>query len=151
MDGWRMEHLEAYAKDDAFAVALSTFISNISIGDISVTTVDYLASTTLVALFKKNEEDIHALRELMGTGFVSPILPLAMACVFVKLACNCVLAAIKDDIAEVTGPCQFVVGYKGGCESMQWASQAAMEADPSFAHTVMDAINGCNEMKRHAS
>ena len=53
---------------------------------------------------KKNEEDIQALRELMDTDFVLPIRPLAMACVFVKLACNYVLAVIKDDIAEVTGP-----------------------------------------------
>ena len=43
MDGWRMKHLEAFAKDDAFAVALSTFITNISIGDIPFTTADCLA------------------------------------------------------------------------------------------------------------
>jgi len=57
-----MEHLEAFARDDDFATALSSFITNISNVDISVTIADYLASTTLVALLKKNEEEIQALR-----------------------------------------------------------------------------------------
>ena len=54
---------------------------------------------------KKNEEDTHALRELLGLDFVLPTRPLAMACIFVKLACKCVMPDIKDDIANVTGPC----------------------------------------------
>jgi hypothetical protein len=97
-DGWRMEHLEILSRDDAFATALATFISNIAIGDVPATTADYLALATLVALLKKSEVDIHALRELLGPYFFLPIRPLAMACVFVKLACNCVLSGIKDDI-----------------------------------------------------
>jgi hypothetical protein len=75
----------------------------------------------LVALLKKDEDDIHALRTLLGLDFVLPIRPLALACVFVNLACNCMLMGIKDDIANVTGPCQLAVGCKGGCESLQWA------------------------------
>ena len=108
-----MEHLEVLAKDDAFAAALSTFITNIFIGDIPVTTAEYLALATMVALLKKNEEDIHALRELMGPYFVLAIRSLAMACVFVKHACNCVMAVIKYDIVEVTEPGQLAVGCKG--------------------------------------
>jgi hypothetical protein len=103
-----------------------------------------------VALLKKNADDIKALRELMGPDFVLPIRTLAMACVFVKLACNCMLFGIKDDIADFIGPCQFAVGCKGGCESLQWAMHAAMEADPAFAQAVMNAINGFNELERHA-
>jgi len=68
----------------------------------------------LGALLKKNEEDIMKLRELFRPDFVLPIRPLAMVYVFVKLACN-----IKDDIVDVTGPGQIVVGCKGGCESLQ--------------------------------
>ena len=117
-DGWRMEHLETLSRDDAFAMALATFISNIATGDVPVTTADYLASATLVALLKKSEDDIHALRELLRPDFVLPIRPLAMACVFVKLACNCVLSGIMDDIAAVTGPCHFAVGCKGEGESL---------------------------------
>ena len=45
-----MEHLEAFARDDAFATTMSIFITTISIGDIPVTTADYMASATLVAL-----------------------------------------------------------------------------------------------------
>ncbi len=56
-----MEHLEAFSRDDAFASALATFISNIASGDVPRTTADYFASTTVVALLKKNEEDILAL------------------------------------------------------------------------------------------
>ena len=65
-------------------------------------------------------------------------------------AFNCTLSGIKDDIADVTGPTQFAVGCKGGCESLQWALHVAMEADPDFAHAVMDAINGFNELERYA-
>ncbi len=54
----------------------------------------------------------------MGPDFVLPKSPLAMVYVFVKLACNCMLSGIKDDIADVTCPCQFAVGCKGGCESL---------------------------------
>jgi len=128
-----MEHLEVLARDEAFEAVLAVFISNIASGDVPPKTADYLASATLIALLKKNEEDIHALRELLGSDFVLSIRPLAMSCVFVKLACNCMLSSIKDDIADVTCPCQFAVGCKGGCESLQWALQAAMEADPAFA------------------
>ncbi len=104
-DGWRMEHLEALARDDAFAAALAIFISNIASRDVPPKTSDFFASATLVTLLKKNEEDIRALRELMGPDFVLPIRPLAMACVFMKLACNYMLSDIKDDIADVTSPC----------------------------------------------
>jgi hypothetical protein len=109
-DGWRMEHLEALALNDEFAVALAVFISNIASGDVPTTTADYFASATLVALLKKNADDIPALRERLGPDFVLPIRPLAIACVFVKLACNCMLSGIKDDIADATGAGQFAVG-----------------------------------------
>ena len=55
----------------------------------------------------------------MGPKFVLPIRPLAMAYVFVKLACNSVVYGIKDDIAEVAGPCLYALDCKGGCESLQ--------------------------------
>ena len=128
MDGWRMEHMEALSRDDAFATALATYISNIATRDVHSTTADYPAFATLIALLKKNEEDIHALRELLGQDFVLPIRPLAMACVFVKLTCSCVMSRIKYDSADVTGRCQFVVECKEGCESLQWTQYVAMEA-----------------------
>jgi hypothetical protein len=99
-----MEHLESLSRKEAFATTLATFISNIASGDVPTTTTDYFASATLVALLKKNEDDIRGLRELMGPNFLLPIRPLAMACVFVKLACKCTLFGIKDDIAGVIGP-----------------------------------------------
>ncbi len=111
---------------------------------------DYLASATLVALLKNNEEDTHALLELLGPEFILSIRPFAMACVFVKLACNCVLSGIKDDIADVTGPYQFARGCKGGCESLQWALQVAMKADLALAEATMYGINGFNELERQA-
>jgi hypothetical protein len=132
-DGWRMEHLEALSRDGAFASALAIFTSNIATGDVPTSTADYLASATLVALLKKSEEDIQAMRLLLGPDFALPIRPLAMACVFVKLACNYMLSGIKDDITNVTGPSQLAVGSKGGCESLQWAIHVAMETDPGFA------------------
>ncbi len=61
-DGWRMEHLEALSRDDAFASALAIFTSNIVMGAVPTSTADYLASATLVALLKKSEEDIKAMR-----------------------------------------------------------------------------------------
>ena len=42
--------------------------------------------------------------------------PLVMVCVFVKLACNYALVGIKDDIADISRPDSFDVGFKGGCE-----------------------------------
>ena len=96
--------MELISRDEAFATTLATFTSNITTGDVPATTADYLASATLVPLLKKSEEDIHLLREMLGPDFVLPIRPRVMACVFVKLACNCVLSGIKDDIAKVTGP-----------------------------------------------
>ena len=87
-----MEHLEALSRNATFAATLATFISNIASDDVPTTTADYFASATLVAILKKNEDDIRELRELMGPNFVLPIRPLAMACVFVKLASNCMLS-----------------------------------------------------------
>ena len=117
-DKWRMEHLEALSRDEVFAATLETFIANIATGNAPAATADYLASATLVAILKKSEKGTHALRDHLGPGFALPIRPLAMACVFVELACNCTLSGINDDIADVTGPTQFAVGYKGGCESL---------------------------------
>jgi len=94
-DGLGVERMDqALSRDDAFATALATFISNIATSDVPATWASYLASTTLVALLKKNAEDIHALLELLGPDFFLPIHPLAMACVFVKLAS---LKADKDE------------------------------------------------------
>ena len=149
-DGWRMEHFEAFARDGAFASVFTVFINKVATVNIPSPTADYLASATLLALLKKNEEDTQALRELMGPDFVLPIRPLAMACVFMKLVCKCVLYGIQGDIAEVIGPFQYVVGCKGGCESLPWTLQVAMEADPDFAQAVMDAINGFNALERQA-
>ena len=89
MDGWRMEYLEALSRDEAFATTLASFITNIATGNVNAVTADYLASATLVALLKKSEEDTRALRDLLESGFILPIRPLTMACVFVKFACNC--------------------------------------------------------------
>jgi hypothetical protein len=100
-----MKHLEAFARDEDFVAVLAVFITNAATANIPSSTADYLASAILVARMKKNEEDTQALRELMGPNFGLPINPLAMACVFVKLTCNCVISGIKDDFAEVTEPC----------------------------------------------
>ena len=99
-----MEHLEAFARDETFVVVLTVFITNVVTANIPSHVADYLALATLKALLKKNEEDTQALMELMGPNFVLPIRPLAMTCVFVKSACNCVISSIKDDIAEVNEP-----------------------------------------------
>jgi hypothetical protein len=56
-DGWRTESLEALARDEAFVVVLAVFITNVATANIPSSTADYLASATLVALLKKNEED----------------------------------------------------------------------------------------------
>ena len=79
-DGWRKEQMETLSRNDAFATSLATFISNSATGDVTATTADCLAFATLVSRLEKNEEDIHALRELIGPDFVLPIRPLAMAC-----------------------------------------------------------------------
>ena len=81
--------MEALSRDETFVAILSTFISNIATGNVPSVTADYLASATLVALMKKSEEDMEALRDLLGPSFVLPIRPLAMSCVFVELAFNC--------------------------------------------------------------
>ncbi len=91
---------------------------NIATRDAPATTADYLASATLVALLKKNEEGIHALRELFGPDFVLPICSLAMACVFCEAGMQ--LSRIKDDIADVTDPCQFAVRCKGDANPYNW-------------------------------
>jgi len=106
--------MEALSRDEVFATTLATFITNIATGNVTAATADYLAPATLVALLKKSEEDTQALRDLLEPGFVLPIRPLAMACVFVKLACNYTISGIKDDIVDVTGPNQLAVGCKGG-------------------------------------
>jgi hypothetical protein len=89
-----MDHLEAFTRDEAFAAVLAVFIINVATANTSSSITDYMASETLVALLKKNAEDTQALRELMGPDFVLSMRPLAMACVFVKLACNCVISGI---------------------------------------------------------
>ena len=86
----------------------------------------------------------------LGPDFVLPIRALAMACVFVKLACNCMLSGIKVDIADVTRPSQLAAGCKGGFESLRWAIHVAVEANPEFAQAVMDTINGFSEVERLA-
>ena len=96
--------MEAFARDQAFASVLAVFITNVVTAKIPSSIADYMASATLVAFLKKNEEDTQELRELMRPDFNLPIRPTAIVCVFVKLACNCLLSRSKDDIAEVTGP-----------------------------------------------
>jgi len=75
-DGWRMEHLEALARDHAFAATLATFISNIATRNVPSVTADYLTSATIVALLKKSEEDTQAFVAIVADPRLQCILPL---------------------------------------------------------------------------
>jgi len=71
-----------------------------------------------------------------------------MGAAVVKIACNCALLLIKEDMGLAVGPSRFAVETKGGCALLQWDLQMAMEARPNLAAANLDASNAFDEIER---
>jgi hypothetical protein len=80
---------------------------------------DNMAKAALVVLLNKEANEIEQLRRTMGDDCSPPSRFLAILSTFSKLACNCILIAVRSDVVNITGQEQLAVGCKGGCESLQ--------------------------------
>jgi hypothetical protein len=52
-----------------------------------------------------------------------------MGSTLIKLASNCVLSLLKDNLGLAVGSTQFSVETKGGCDQLQWTLQMVMESN----------------------
>ena len=78
------------------------------------------SSATLVILLKKSEEEMAAMRTSLGEAYLQPYRPLGMGGTLTKLAAVCVLGVVAAAVGVATGPHQFTVNAKGGCDLIQW-------------------------------
>jgi hypothetical protein len=138
------------ARDEHCADAISAFTTKAANGRIPHALADYLATTTLDALQKKDTADIETLRRNTDKAFDQPSRPLPNSCILVKLACDCTRIAIKINIVAIRGPGQLAVGCKGGCESLLLALQLALFGDAWLVARCMDKVNGFNEREHDA-
>ena len=128
--------------------ALTNMIGALAAGDVTDATCDLLSSTTLVALFKKSDAEIEALKEKKGAEYRQPQRPLGMGSAIPKLAANCVLKFIEPAIEMIAGADQFAVNTKGGYVTEQWILQVIMEAEPDLAKSCLDASNAFGDEER---
>ena len=147
-DGWRNEHLDELAKDNACGTALARVLTAIVAGDVPQKTADILSSATLIVLLKKDAQAMAALKQRQGADYKQPQRPIGMGTALVKAACNCALLMVKEAMGPAVGPGQFAVETKGGCALLQWALQMAMEAKPALAGASLDATNAFGEIER---
>ena len=105
-DGWRSEHLRAAAADDRCARAMAGVFTRISGADVPPSTKLFLGSATLVALMKKDDSEVRAMRDEQGGDFRLPVRPIAFGTVLVRVAALCALYAVRADIPASVGPHQ---------------------------------------------
>ena len=108
-DGWRVEHLRAGASDARCAVAMAAVFTRIARADVPATTKAYFGSATLIALMKKDEEEVRTMRAAQGEEFRLPVRPIAFGTVLVRVAALCTLYVVRDAIPAAVGPHQFAL------------------------------------------
>ena len=136
------------ARDPACATALARMLTAVVTGDVPQKTLDFLSSSALIILLKKDAESMEALTRAQGEAYLQPQRPIGMGTTVAKLACNCALQMVKDSMGPAVGPLQFAVETKGGCTLLQWALQMAMETKPSLVAASLDAINAYGDIER---
>jgi hypothetical protein len=117
-------------------------------GDVHQKTADFLSSSTLIILLKKDATSMEALKLAEGEAYLQPQRPIGMGTSVAKLACNCALHMVKEVMGPAVGPTQFVVETKGDCDLLQWALHMAMEAKPALVAASLDAINAYGDIER---
>lgn len=147
-DGWRNEHIAEMAKDPACAAAIARLLTAVITGDVPQKAADFLSSSTLIILLKKDAATMEALKQAQGDAYLQPQRPIGMGTAITKLACNCALHLVKEAMGPAVGPAQFAVDTKGGCALLQWALQMAMEVKPKLAGASLDAINAYGDIER---
>jgi hypothetical protein len=117
-------------------------------GDVPQKTTDFLSSSTLIILLKKDATSMEALKLAQGEAYLQPQRLIGMGTTVAKLACNCALEMVKEAMGPAIGPSQFAVETKGGCALLQWALQMAMDAKPALAGASLEAINAYGDIER---
>jgi len=120
-DGWRNEHFVEMARDPACATALARMLTAVVTRDVPQKTTDFLSSSTLIILLKKDAASMEALKLAEGEAYMQPQRSIGMGTTVAKLACNCALQVAKEAMGPSVGPTQFAVETKGGCALLQWA------------------------------
>jgi hypothetical protein len=65
-------------------------------GDVHQKTTEFLSSSTLIIMLKKNASSMEALKLAQGEAYLQPHRPIGMGTTVAKLACNCALHMVKE-------------------------------------------------------
>ena len=136
------------ARDPACAATLARMLAAVVTGDVPQKTADFLSSSTLIILLKKDAASMEALKQAEKEAYLQPQRPIGMGTTVAKLACNCALHMVKEAMGPAVGPTKFAVETKGGCALLHWALQMAMEAKSYLAAASSDAINAYGDIER---
>eukprot|EP00873_Tetraselmis_striata_P010115 jgi/Tetstr1/430379/TSEL_020190.t1 len=143
-DGWRVEHLRDLCDDSDTLQSMARFMTVVCSGNVSDRVKQLLSSSTLIPLWKKDEEargDLRGQAEAQNSPYRPPIRPIGFSSALTRVASPAAMWTIRDHIARAVGPSQFALSTPAGTDMIQWVIQVAMEMDDRLAASSIDASN----------
>eukprot|EP00873_Tetraselmis_striata_P019352 jgi/Tetstr1/439616/TSEL_028038.t2 len=121
-------------------------------GNVSDRAKQLLSSSTLIPLWKKDEEARGDLRNRprRRTAPTAHIRPIGLSSALTRVASSAAMWTIRDHIARAVGPSQFALSTPAGMDRIQWVIQVAMEMDDRLAASSIDACNAYGMTDRRA-
>eukprot|EP00873_Tetraselmis_striata_P041685 jgi/Tetstr1/461949/TSEL_007027.t1 len=156
-DGWRVDHLRDLSDDSDTLQSMARFMAVVCSGDVSDRVKQLLSSSTLIPLWKKDEEargDLRGQAEAQNSPYRPPIRPIGFnSSALTTVASSAAMWTIRDHIAKAVGPVgpsQFALSTSAGTDMIQWVIQVAMEMDDRLAASSIDASNAYGMTDRRA-
>eukprot|EP00873_Tetraselmis_striata_P036234 jgi/Tetstr1/456498/TSEL_043221.t1 len=152
-DGWRVDHLRDLSDDYDTLQSMARFMTVVCSGNVSDRVKQLLSSSTLIPLWKKDEEargDLRGQAEAQNSPYRPPIRPIGFSSALTRVASSAAMWTIRDHIARAVGPSQFALSTPAGTDMIQWVIQVAMEMDDRLAASSIDASNAYGMTDRRA-
>eukprot|EP00873_Tetraselmis_striata_P045687 jgi/Tetstr1/465951/TSEL_000914.t1 len=142
-DGWRVDHLRDLSDDYDTLQSMACFMTVVCSGNVSDHVKQLLSSSTLIPLWKKDEEargDLRGQAEAQNNPYRPLIRPIGFSSALTRVASSAAMW-IRDHIARAVGPSQFALSTPAGTDMIQWVIQVAMEMDDRLAASSIGASN----------
>eukprot|EP00873_Tetraselmis_striata_P009583 jgi/Tetstr1/429847/TSEL_019714.t1 len=152
-DGWRVDHLRDLSDDYDTLQSMARFMTVVCSGNVSDRVKQLLSSSTLIPLWKKDEEargDLRGQAEAQNSPYRPPIRPIGFSSALTRVASSAAMWTIRDHVARAVGPSQFALSTPAGTDMIQWVIQVAMEMDDRLAASSIDASNAYGMTDRRA-
>eukprot|EP00873_Tetraselmis_striata_P013201 jgi/Tetstr1/433465/TSEL_022737.t1 len=133
--------------------SMARFMTDVCSVNVSDRVEQMLSSSTLIPLWKKDEEargDLRGQAEAQNSPCRPPIRPIGFSSALTRVASSAARWTIRDHIAPAVGPSQFALSTPAGTDMIQRVIHVAMEMDDRLAASSIDASNAYGMTDRRA-